>query len=1647
MKNGFMQLAEKQNDSRKKRKGWRSIVRVLGAAVVFCTTYALILPAITMQHETVCGMEEHTHGEECYTVSDVYTYNCGIGADVTVLHTHNERCLDGNGNLVCPLPEIEHIHGEACYQQTETLICENTHLHSESCTTETVLVCGKEETQGHTHGEGCVPGTRQKLICQEDHTHADACYETEQVACVLEEKEAHTHDETCSEVREVTCPLPDGAEHVHDESCYELTKELICTRQEFTLHAHADACYDAEGNLTCTLEEHVLHTHGERCYDSEGNLTCQLPQIMVHAHEDSCLTVLREQQVLTCQLSEHTHEDSCYPAEAEDDGESTYICGLGVHAHGEACLDEAGEIICSVPEHAHGAGCIVKDLDMSADLETPLVWEQTLQQLYLTGDWSADVVAVAQSQLGYRESARNVVLENEELRGYSRYGAWYGEPYGEWSAEFAAFCLHYAWVEGFPLNADADLWMEQLKNLGLYAAAGTYTAKSGDLIFFDHDRSQDAPEEAGVTVDRVGIVIAQNGEADTQPGKIKVIEGDAGNEVAYVTYDLSDPAIIGYGIIPENPLSPEEWRQAYELSVLASQLPDAEQTRQELEELNRQGDQLGFEALRQELISRMEPIQTQYDSLNELQKEWIGSLDNLNALQEICGGAAWQTLPRLEDDSALVTELTAGQAEVVAGPDRGTYSQMALDNRTRSVHDGDTLRYPFTVAMESYYTDIAFGEARIKVELVLPLSSEQAVLDAGAMSWLEDSELTLENRMINGSETLCQVLTGYKRVVTDEHTVKVVPGTFTEEVVVNVLDMSHGQRVAVIISAAMEHGHWNGTCEDHGVEEKLTVVTQSFILYEPLTEEEQLEVYRDYLAQMDALAAPEDGEEQLTLDELESRIHDSYCAGALSDDQYSDLYQRLLQLSGLDLQSIAEPSKGDGWIWLDISEPGYSTDTAVLYSSASVAQAPVMMAMPRATYARLGLDSNSQIPADGWGGENSEGDVIWVSKTIEGTEQENVFDITLQIITKEEINEVYEEPDMAVVVVMDISNTMVSVFSGETTVTRYDAAMDAAEQFMHNFAAETEGVSKLGYVAFNTHGHEVFPMQLCSTTAQANNLATTMRNKTKKIMDDAAAAAGGKYASSHERFTNIEAGLKMAADMLEGVNNRHKYIIFLSDGFPTTYISSGYRGYDPYTGSGSNGTNGVFYDRVMGVHCDYGTSYSDTAAIKARQMAVSLKDEGINIFSIGVDVEGQTIWEYHWDSSERLKTASTVERRQNANYYNTTGYEIGTLHSEITAYPTVYLESIKSIDETKLPASARQAMSQDFKNWLKGTKSSGIGSGYYFESTDQQGLEAAYDQIFQEILYINAESSRLDWVATDPMPGMGVHELETIEFIGFWDLWSDDPTLVNALSGKSQDSSLYYNSATFDTAKNTINWDLKNSGYQSVSMGNNKNFMCALKYRVRLMNEETGFVEKAVYDTNDKTFLTYRIIEVVNNETKISDQKKIEFPIPKVFGYLSELNFLKVDPTGAPLEGAKFALTHDTASCGTCRGDGKGHVELPVYEAVSDQEGKVSFTNIPSGHSYILTETEAPEAYLKTTNHYYVTVSYDALTVTVTDADGNPLEWVGSIENDTHYILPNTGGAGTSFHTFGGLLFILAGACGYIVYTGRKQGKGGRYHR
>ena len=557
MKDVLLRNAEKYTLAHKRKRRWQRVVTALSGVVVFCTTYALILPAITMEKK--CEIPEHTHTEACYTQvtsREKRVLACKVEADV-VVHQHDSACWDENGSLVCTLPEIElhrhtdscytipevHTHSEACYtSERGELICtqstEPQHTHSEDCYQETRdLVCGMSESTGHTHGAECYDGEGNLICGQEEsqgHVHGEACYEvSRQLICGQTEEPAHQHTDECYSLNQVlTC----------EKSTEAAQPVLTCEKDEIELHTHQPfvsredpGCYDAEGkNLVCGKPQVVEHRHTEACFetveepvDTEA-LTCTLPEDETHTHTALCYGTWK----LTCGMEEHTHSEACTATEPE----KAVFCGKEPHTHGESCRDEQGELTCTLEEHTHSLACYA---DPGADVETAEIWEQTFGDVALTGDWRLDTLAIARSQLGYAESTRNyaVAEDGQTLMGYTRYGAWQGTPYDEWNAPFLAFCLHYAEVEDVPPAGNwggwATAWPEAFRS------PSDYTPAAGDLVLFDRDGDG--------TADRVAIV------AEVTEGGFTAIEGNAEHAVGQRAYETADSGILGYVVLPQGP--------------------------------------------------------------------------------------------------------------------------------------------------------------------------------------------------------------------------------------------------------------------------------------------------------------------------------------------------------------------------------------------------------------------------------------------------------------------------------------------------------------------------------------------------------------------------------------------------------------------------------------------------------------------------------------------------------------------------------------------------------------------------------------------------------------------------------------------------------------------------------------------------------------------------------------------------------------------------------------------------------------------------------------------------------------------------------------------------------------------------------------
>ena len=170
-------------------------------------------------------------------------------------------------------------------------------------------------------------------------------------------------------------------------------------------------------------------------------------------------------------------------------------------------------------------------------METAELWEQTFAGVTLTGNWRQDTLAIAETQLGYAESTKNYVVaeDGETVKGYTRYGAWCGEPYGDWNVKFLTFCLHYAGVEGVPPDRDCGSWATAWADA--FEPAQSHTPAVGDLVLFDRDGDG--------TADRAGLV------AQITDSGFAAMEGDAEDAVRLLTYGADDPGILGYINLPE----------------------------------------------------------------------------------------------------------------------------------------------------------------------------------------------------------------------------------------------------------------------------------------------------------------------------------------------------------------------------------------------------------------------------------------------------------------------------------------------------------------------------------------------------------------------------------------------------------------------------------------------------------------------------------------------------------------------------------------------------------------------------------------------------------------------------------------------------------------------------------------------------------------------------------------------------------------------------------------------------------------------------------------------------------------------------------------------------------------------------------------
>lgn len=566
--------------------------------------------------------------------------------------------------------------------------------------------------------------------------------------------------------------------------------------------------------------------------------------------------------------------------------------------------------------------------------------------------------------------------------------------------------------------------------------------------------------------------------------------------------------------------------------------------------------------------------------------------------------------------------------------------------------------------------------------------------------------------------------------------------------------------------------------------------------------------------------------------------------------------------------------------------------------------------------------------------------VVEMTKTVAGTDIENEFEITLQVKTTSRIDTITSgSTDAAVLLIVDLSSSMSeqSVWEGKT---RLAAAKEALNKFVTQFASLKDengntisGKRMIGLVTFGSHAGSTnwnLVKDLDGTAywidvQKPTSSGTNANLETVKSEIDSLIAYSNKPGGPGG--TNLEAALMLGRNLLkDGLgddegdsgairNFKHVYTILLTDGKPTWYVDG-----DSDSLSGINGTRTTTstdkedVEDVGKVANGYGTTKGITDYSKLYSICFG-KDGNRSVFN-----------------SNLKENNDNGQGGQGGGGSNNWTVTIRKTNYTITNSTTV-------------------------GDWL------GAFSDAAYDGQSSNGQQSLFDLTFNSIIQQITLSIEA-WRVTDTM-GPYIQLVETYDTLQYKD--------ADGNSGGS-----FTNSATHDKDKGIINWDILASTpdprITDTSASTNPPVVgYTYKYKVRLNNLDGGYTAgTSETPTNESATLEYAVLKdgvFQANPNNTDGTYTATFPQPMVKGLVGNLTFKKVDGSGTALPGATFTLS-------SVEKNADGTSKWSSATATSGDDGTVTFSNIPSGHSYTLTETKAPDNYNLDSTPHTVEIKY-----------------------------------------------------------------------
>ena len=604
---------------------------------------------------------------------------------------------------------------------------------------------------------------------------------------------------------------------------------------------------------------------------------------------------------------------------------------------------------------------------------------------------------------------------------------------------------------------------------------------------------------------------------------------------------------------------------------------------------------------------------------------------------------------------------------------------------------------------------------------------------------------------------------------------------------------------------------------------------------------------------------------------------------------------------------------------------------------------------------------------------------VSVKKTVNPTGIENCFQIQLEVVTTQDIQEISVSPDAAVVLVLDTSNSMVNDGSWETidgvTKQRLSWAKDAANTFLENYVQEA-GQSKrmVSIVEFGSNAKTV----LGWTEANSQTTGSDGKTQVAQAVTSGVSAVENKFSYTYydcniqgehthnesqsfvkrstdadwSRSTKFEPYTCSVCGRESWLANQHKHCTYPGCTTPqdtnhTHDVTQTYDGpHGEHSGTDGGGTN-IEGGLMLARNLILAGQQENGAIADIENLYVILLTDGVPSFHVE-DADSST--------TEITFVKGTVGGSDKANYND--AKDVPELAANIKAdpnanqtannvaygaklYSLVYGSESKTIPITSGNNPQRKNINAWLTDTVKVTKNYPSSTGGDV-NTNLGNIGAIIGAVAKA------------WIVTDPIPANGI-----VTFAN-----SNLAANVGSFSASNSDYVNYW-----DSTNNQVIWDLK----QDIPTQSGNKFTYTLTYDVILNTEHDAFVPEQDYPTNGEAKLKYLVLdanETLDDMTAAEVEARIHeapFDTPTVKGYRGAFDFTKVaahkdaDGNLIYLGGAPFQLTNLANTSLDQPADSIQKHTTSEIKAEGKTEGKVAFSAIPSGYSYTLSEGPGTE--------------------------------------------------------------------------------------